>query len=217
MQSFKTIEIQNITKSYKHKIILKDASLRFEEGHLIGLTGDNGSGKSTLLEILAGVSGCESGDFLYDGESLFANEAARTSLVGYLPQNSPLIPELTALDNLLLWYDRSEVMASAENGLLHELGIDAFLKVPVRKLSGGMAKRLMLGCVTLKKPRILLMDEPSSALDLSGKIRMFDYLKTYVSAGNTVLLVSHDMHELNLCDYTYILKDGIIRSFESSL
>ena len=99
------IEIVNIEKRYRKKQVLRDISFTAEGGNCIGILGANGSGKSTLLSILAGVLKGDSGAFLFDGEDLFKNPARRAQLVGYVPQGTPLIEELTAKDNLSLWYD----------------------------------------------------------------------------------------------------------------
>ena len=129
-------------------------------------------------------------------------------MLGLVPQKPPLFEELTAKDNLLLWYDKAEMERELNGGVLNMLGIDAFLKVPVSKMSGGMKKRLSIGCAVAHHPKILLLDEPSAALDLICKERIANYLLEYKSRGNTVLLATHDANEISLCDELYILKNG---------
>lgn len=205
------IEIKQIAKSYGKKQVLKDISFSAEGGCCVGILGANGSGKSTLLSILAGVLERDSGAFLFDGEDLFQNRKKRSTLVGYVPQGTPLIEELTAWDNLLLWYERGELKQELKNGVLKLLGVDAFLKVPVRKMSGGMKKRLSIGCAMAKKPPILLLDEPTAALDLACKQDISDYLTKYKKAGGLLFLTTHDAQELSLCDQIYIMKDGVLQ------
>ena len=110
------IEINHIKKSYKKKEVLKDVTFSAQSGTCVGILGGNGSGKSSLLSILAGVQKCDSGEFLYDGKNLFNNSYMRANAVGYVPQGTPLIEELTAWDNLLLWYDKKTL----KSGLLGE-------------------------------------------------------------------------------------------------
>ena len=93
------------------------------------------------------------------------------------------------------------------------LGIQEFLKVPVSKLSGGMKKRLSIGCAMAKRPPILLLDEPSAALDLACKENIGAYLRRYRQAGGLLLLTTHDVMELELCDEWYIIKDGVLVPF----
>ncbi len=207
------IEIKEIKKSFRGKTPLASASFVGESGQCIGILGKNGSGKSTLLSILAGVLRADGGEFLLDGEDLLKNGKLHAASVGYIPQGTPLLEELTAYDNLLLWYGRKEMKRELESGVLKLLGIDEFIKVPVHKMSGGMKKRLSIGCAVAKKPKILLLDEPSAALDLICKEQIAQYLCECKKNGNTLVLTTHDASELSLCDKWYILKDGHLEEF----
>ena len=204
------ITVKNIHKKYGKKEVLKGVSFSAASGECIGILGDNGCGKSTLFSILAGIQSADKGEFLYNGHDLFKFPRQRRELVGYVPQGTPLIEELTARDNLLLWYDKKKMEAELENGVLKMLGIDKFLKVTVSKMSGGMKKRLSIGCAVAKKPPILLLDEPMSALDLSCKKEIFKYIESQKKAGGIVLLVTHDVLEIELCDACYTVKDGVL-------
>ncbi len=207
------IEIKNIAKKFKKKPVLRDICLTAESGQCIGILGANGSGKSTLLSILAGVQGCDGGSFVCDGTDLLQNTRARSETVGYVPQGTPLIEELNARDNLLLWYDRESLKTELESGVLHLLGIGEFLNVTVSKMSGGMKKRLAIGCAMAKKPPILLLDEPTAALDLACKQDIAAYLRHYKEMGGLLLLTTHDVMELSLCDAWYIIRDGVLEPF----
>lgn len=207
------VQIEHIVKSYKGKQVLRDVSLSAQGGQCIGILGSNGSGKSTLLSILAGVLRQDSGAFLCDGKNLLADPALRAEYVGYVPQGTPLIEELSAWDNLLLWYDRKALRAELDSGVLKILGIGEFLKTPVSRMSGGMKKRLSIGCAMAKRPPILLLDEPTAALDLACKQSIADYLRRYQRSGGLLILTTHDVLELELCDAWYILKDGVLVPF----
>ena len=208
------IEIKNISKKFKRKTVLRDITLSVQEGKCIGILGANGCGKSTLLSILAGVQHSDGGSFLCDGVDLLKNARQRAKLVGYVPQGTPMIEELTAWDNLLLWYDRAALKEELETGVLQLLGINDFLKVPVSKMSGGMKKRLSIGCAMAKKPPILLLDEPTAALDLACKQHISEYLRHYKATGGILLLTTHDVMELTLCDEWYIIRDGVLCPFQ---
>ena len=207
------IEIKNVSKSYGKHQVLKDVCLSATAGTCIGILGTNGSGKSTLLSILAGTLSRTGGVFLIDGEDVFSNTQKRNQLVGFVPQGTPLIDELSACDNLLLWYDRGAMKQELENGVLKLLGIPDFIKVPVRKMSGGMKKRLSIGCAMATKPPILLLDEPTAALDLACKQNIAEYLQKYRQAGGIILLATHDERELSMCDRLYILKNGVLQEY----
>jgi len=208
------IEINNIVKHYRSKQVLNNISLETEGGRCIGILGANGSGKSTLLSILAGVLKRDSGEFLFNGEDLFHNPKKRAQLVGYVPQGTPLIEELNAWDNLLLWYDKDSLKRELEDGVLKMLGICDFLKVPVNRMSGGMKKRVSIGCAMAQRPPIMLLDEPTAALDLVCKQSIAEYLKVYKRSGGLLILTTHDVSELALCDQCYIIKDGFLKPFE---
>lgn len=207
------IEIKGIAKKFGKKEVLKDISFTATNGKCIGILGGNGCGKSTLLSILAGIQNCDKGSFLYEGKDLFKFSYQRSQIVGYVPQGTPLIEELNAKDNLLLWYDKETLKDELENGVLKMLGIGEFLNVPVSKMSGGMKKRLSIGCAISKHPPLLLLDEPMAALDLACKQEISEYLNKHKASGGIIILVTHDVLELKLCDECYIIKDGFISPF----
>ncbi len=207
------ITIQNIRKNYGKKAVLKDVTFTVESGKCVGILGGNGCGKSTLLSILAGVQQADGGSFLYDDKDLFAYRRQRAQLVGYVPQGTPLLEELTAKDNLSLWCSKEKMAKELDDGVFKLLGIDEFLKVPVSKMSGGMKKRLSIGCSIAHDPPILLLDEAMAALDISCKQKIFEYIETHKQRGGIVLLVTHDVMELQLCDEWYVLKNGVVHPF----
>lgn len=208
------IEVKNIAKRYGKKQVLTDVCFSAESGECIGIIGQNGSGKSTLVSILAGVLAADKGAFLYGDKDLLKLPAVRSRAVGFVPQGTPLLEELTAYDNLFLWYTKSALKKELNGGVLSMLGIKGFLNTRVSKLSGGMKKRLSIGCAMVNRPPILLLDEPMSALDIACKQDIKEYLKKYKAAGGIIILVTHDVLELELCDKCYIIKNGVATAFD---
>lgn len=201
------IEISNLCKSYGRQKVLDNLSLELKEGSLTGITGRNGSGKSTLLEILAGVITPDTGSFSIDGRTV--SGAYLSHEIGYVPQVDPLVPELSSYDNLLLWNDKADVLRQlSPGGAASMLGINSFLKKKASKLSGGMKKRLSIASVLIRSPRMLLLDEPTTGLDLEGKNEIEKFLVGYTAEGRTVLVVSHDLSLLKDCIQIFILKEG---------
>ncbi|MCQ2494390.1 MAG: ABC transporter ATP-binding protein [Lachnospiraceae bacterium] len=208
------MQIEHIKKHYNKKIVLKDVSFQIAEGECVGILGGNGCGKSTLLSILAGVNKPDEGSFIHNETNLLRDRKVRSRFVGYVPQGNPLYDELTAKDNLKLWYSATSMKKElAEGGVLHMLGINEFLNTRVSKMSGGMKKRLSIGCAMAGKPGILLLDEPSAALDLVCKQQIYSYLRTYMQAGGSVIIVTHDIQDLSLCNRYLLLKDGIVMPY----
>ncbi|MBO5281174.1 MAG: ABC transporter ATP-binding protein [Clostridia bacterium] len=200
--------ISEIKKKYGRKPILEDVTFDVLGGRCVGILGVNGSGKSTLLSILAGVRRADGGSFLCEEGDLLQKSGLRNEYVGYVPQGTPLMEELSARDNLLLWYTRGELKTELESGVLSMLGVADFLDKPVSKLSGGMKKRLSIGCSMACHPRLLLMDEPSAAIDFVCKKNIVDYITAFKYSGGSVIITTHDTSELSVCDDIYLLKDG---------
>jgi len=206
--------VEHIKKQYKEKEVLKDITFEAEKGQCIGILGGNGCGKSTLLNILSGIIKANDGRFIYNDVDLLKNEKQRSAVLGYVTQGTPLLDELNAWDNLSLWYNAEDMKKELRSGVLGMLGLNDFIKTPVYKMSGGMKKRLSIGCAVAHKPEILLLDEPSAALDLICKERISNYLLDYKKKGGIIILATHDVQELSICDKLYILKDGILWPYE---
>ena len=206
-------EIRDLRKRFGRKEVLRGVSLAAEGGSCVGLLGCNGSGKSTLLRVLAGVLRAQSGAFLWDGSDLLKDAGLRARTVAYVPQGTPLIEELSAWDNLRLWYEKDALQRSLEEGILHELGVKEFLGSTAGKLSGGMKKRLSIGCAMANDPQILLLDEPTAALDLVGKEHILSCFDSFRHRGGLILMATHDPWELELCDRWELLKDGTLQAY----
>lgn len=207
------IEVAGIKKAYAKKKVLKEVSFSAQAGSCVGIVGSNGSGKSTLLSILAGVRRADSGAFLCDGTDLLQHPRLIPKTLGYVPQGDPLMEELNAWDNLRMWYDKETLRSSLAGGALKLLGIDDFLKTPVHRMSGGMKKRLSIGCAVVSRPKMLLLDEPSAALDPVCKENIRLYLAAYQKEGGIILMVTHDAQDLELCNAWYVLKDGVLHPY----
>lgn len=133
--------------------------------------------------------------------------------VSFLPQENPLIPELSGLDNLKLWYSgrSTELNSTYSLSILKRLGVDVFLHQKVSTMSGGMKKRLSLAICMLEQPDLLLLDEPLAALDLLCKKGILDYLKEYTGNGGSIIVATHEEDALSICNRIYILKDGLLQ------
>lgn len=209
------IRVNHIHKKYRlgGKRVLNDISFEGTSGECIGILGANGCGKTTLLSILSGIRKPDGGEFLVDGCNLMKHSAKFNQLIGYVPQGNPLMEELTAKDNLRLWYCDSilNMKEELENGVLKMLGISDFLNVQVSRMSGGMKKRLSIGCAVANNPQILILDEPGASLDLVCKNHIASYLKEFKKKGGIILLATHEEREIDLCDRIYIMKDGMLQ------
>lgn len=197
----------DITAGYGSKIVLKDLSLHLRKGNCTLITGANGSGKSTLFSVLAGIKRIRSGRLLLDGKEIGKGQLQKK--IGYVPQDNPLFPELTVKDNLLLWYDGKETLQKEmRDGIIERLRLNEILKKRVDTLSGGMQRRVCIGCAMAGNPQILIMDEPGAALDPECKEVLHACLEDYCKAGGTVLMSSHEKADWESADEIYLLEDG---------
>lgn len=198
--------------------MLHGVTLSAERGECVGIVGPNGCGKSTLLSIMAGVLRPAAGSILYYGNDALKNRNVFHKMTGYVPQENPLLPELSVYDNLRLWYpDKEELQKELKQGFLQILGIPEFIKMPVSKLSGGMKKRVSIGMALSGMPPVLILDEPSAALDLVCKEDIKRYLQIYLERKGTVVITTHEESELALCDSLYVMRGGKLVPVDKTL
>ncbi len=201
------IEIRQIAKKYGKKQILKDVSLEVGAGSQVAIIGRNGCGKTTLLQILAGVLTPDAGEIRYFRKDMRADKRLYRKYCGYLPQENPLFPELSVQDNLSLWTGKSGV---PDRWLLEMFDLQGILKMPVARLSGGMKRRVGIACAVALNPPILLMDEPTAALDIEYRREIRDWMKGYCKRGGTILLITHEEEEIRESDLCYELCEGTL-------
>ena len=204
------LKLDGVVIKYKKRTVLTDVSLSVKKGEVIGLLGANGSGKSTLLSVIAGAKKAASGELAIDDISISQKVDEYRKHIGYVPQENPLIAELSALDNLRIWSElgKDELMELISSPPLSILGVYKFAEKKVNDLSGGMKKRLSITATLIRKPELLLMDEPFAALDMVAKHDIMEYIKTYKAAGGTTIIASHDEIVLDFCDRIYFIDDG---------
>ena len=210
------IEVKSVAKKYGRHEVLKDVSFYANTGECVGIVGANGCGKSTLLKILSGSIKPDSGSLVYDGADPLKSVKIFERLIGYVPQEDPLMTQLSVMDNLKFWYCDSSRSLKNDliNGAPAMLGISAYADKRVDRLSGGQKKRLSIACALAKQPPVLIMDEPGASLDIVCKEDIKNYLQRYMQSGGTVILTSHEQTELELCSRMYLLKNGTMHELD---
>jgi len=207
------VNVKNICKSYGKKQVLKDVTFTVEDGLTAGIIGVNGTGKSTLLSIMAGIKrpNCGTVTYSFNGAT-FSPKKDKDHMIGYIPQNNPLIEDLSVMDNLKLWYcnSRLNLQDELDHGILKMLGVHEFVHMKTSTLSGGMKKRLSIGIAMAENPPLLLLDEPGAALDILCREDIRNYLSSYKKKGGTIIIATHDEEELSLCDKLFVIKDCIL-------
>lgn len=197
------------------KQILKDVSFGVPEKSLIGVIGPSGSGKSTLLKALTGYRPADQGDVLYDNRSLYKQFAELRQRIGLVPQDDILHKELTVQKALRyaakLRFPGDTATAEREariDEVLRELKLDIHKEKKVTSLSGGQRKRVSVALELLTKPSLIFLDEPTSGLDPGMDRDVMQLLRGLADDGRTVLVVTHSVAELGLCDKLLVMAPG---------
>ncbi|MDA5283778.1 FHA domain-containing protein [Streptomyces sp. Isolate_45] len=197
------------------KQILKDVTFGVPEKSLIGVIGPSGSGKSTLLKALTGYRPADQGDVLYDNRNLYKQFAELRQRIGLVPQDDILHKELkvsTALKyaaKLRFPGDTAESERVARiNEVLRELKLDVHKDKKITSLSGGQRKRVSVALELLTKPSLIFLDEPTSGLDPGMDRDVMQLLRGLADDGRTVLVVTHSVAELAICDKLLVMAPG---------
>ena len=214
------IQATNIEKSYNGERVLFGVSLNIADGEFVSIMGESGSGKSTLLSILGGFLAADAGEVLLDGESVLQMSERRLaeircSTLGFVFQGYKLIPTLTARDNLLLpavlGGKSEEELREYLQRLADALGISALLEKFPDQLSGGQCQRVAIARALLYRPKTLILDEPTGALDSAMEKRVMELLREVnQELGTTVVQVTHSKTVAEYGNRIVYLKDGKI-------
>jgi ABC-2 type transport system ATP-binding protein len=194
-------------------VALDAASFTVAEGEVFGLLGSNGAGKTTTLRIVATLLAPDSGRAEVLGRDVVTRAAEVRALVGFSMQEVALAPYATAREHLVMMgrlHGLSRRAAIARAGeLLERFDLPAAADRPVRSLSGGTRRRVDLACALLHEPRLLLLDEPTTGLDLAAKAALREQLLGVRRRGTSIVLSTHDLDEAEgLCDRVAILHRG---------
>ncbi|MET9791786.1 ABC transporter ATP-binding protein/permease [Streptomyces canus] len=197
------------------KQILKDVSFGVPEKSLIAVIGPSGSGKSTLLKALTGYRPANQGDVLYDNRNLYKQFAELRQRIGLVPQDDILHKELTVKKALKyaakLRFPADTTGDERESRIdevLRELKLDIHKEKKVTSLSGGQRKRVSVALELLTKPSLIFLDEPTSGLDPGMDRDVMQLLRGLADDGRTVLVVTHSVAELALCDKLLVMAPG---------
>lgn len=202
------VQVRNISKSYGKQKILLDVSFDAVPGECVAIIGRNGCGKSTLMQIMAGILKPDGGSLQYFNRFPLKEQKAFRELCGYVPQANPLMEELSVKDNLKLFGADPGIV---EDELLRPFELGAILNRPVAKLSGGMKRRVAIACAVYHMPSILLMDEPTTALDIYFKDSIHEWIRQYQNMGGILIMSTHDNSEIDMCAKQILIQDGISR------
>lgn len=201
------LEVLNLSKSFGVVQALDNVSFAVKAGDVLAVLGPSGCGKSTLLSIIAGLTPADSGDVLWDGESI-QGQPTHLRNFGLMFQDYALFPHLSAGDNVgfgLKGNDKAQV-----SELLDRVGLKGFERRDVQTLSGGEAQRVALARALAPRPRLLMLDEPLGALDRALREQLTGELRSLLREfGQTAIYVTHDQQEaFGISDQVLIMQAG---------
>lgn len=211
------IKLENVSKSYTDKMILENINLEVEQGDRVVILGKSGSGKTTLLNIIATIDSDYSGNiYLFNNclSKLKSSEIAkiRRDQLGFIFQDFGLLENFTVEDNILLPSSSAGMNLKKDeyfNKLIDVLNIKNLLKKYPSELSGGEKQRAAIARAIIKKPKLVIADEITSALDIQTSNELISYLDDVVTKFKiTLLMVTHDLDVARVCNKIYFIKHG---------
>jgi ABC-2 type transport system ATP-binding protein len=210
------IDVRDVDKSYGTVQALRQVSFHVDPGQIIGLLGPNGAGKTTLMKILTGYLQPSSGTVLIDGLDVLTEARAVQQRLGYLPENSPLYPELSVQAYLQMIADLRQVPADEQPRRLSEAiratGLEDHLTRRIGQLSKGYRQRVGLAQAIVHKPKLLILDEPTIGLDPTQIIEVRNLIRR-LAKESTILLSTHILSEVEaICDRVIILLNGQVKA-----
>lgn len=209
------LEAHDLSSWAGRKRLMHDISFRLPERSLLAVVGPSGAGKSTLLGALTGFRPADSGSVRYAGRDLYAEYDELRRRIGYVPQEDLLHTALTARTALEYGAElrfppdvTEEERRARVDEVLAELALSSHADTPVSRLSGGQRKRTSVAMELLTKPSLLYLDEPTSGLDPGLDKSVMTSLRTLADDGRTIIVVTHSVAHLDLCDFVLVMAPG---------
>ena len=206
-----TVILEHISKEIKNNLVTNDVSAVFSSGSIIGLRGINGSGKTMLMRLIAGLIHPTQGRILINGKQLW-KEISFPDSIGILIENPSFLDSYSGFRNLKLLASVKKLISDDKiRQSIREVGLDPNDKKKYRKYSLGMKQRLGIAAALMEEPDIILLDEPTNALDTDGIALLKPLLQREKARGALIVLSCHDLSILReLSDEIYLLESGRI-------
>jgi len=209
------LRIEGLHKRFGSRHVLNGFNLQMARGEVVGLLGPNGCGKSTVLNIVSQLLRADSGEVRLMGETLARMGAKARARVGLCPQDCALYPDLLPEENLH-FFGRLHGLDAAHRrervtDLMERFGLGPHAATRVGRLSGGWQQRLHLAVSLVHRPELLLLDEPTGAVDVAARLDLWRLIEGLRDSGTTILLTTHQMAEAErLCTRVALMKGGIV-------
>ncbi len=207
------VRVENLTKDFGKRRVLKGISFNVRKGEIFGLIGPNGAGKTTTLRIIATLLKPTDGDVIIGSMSVIKDAKMVREIISYLPEEAGVYERLTGIEFLKFFAEISggDTNEAIKRGI-EISGLGERLKDKTKEYSKGMKRRLLLARTLMNLPKLALLDEPTSGLDVQHAVQIRQTIKNYREKyGTTIILSSHNMLEVEyLCDRVAFINDGTI-------
>ena len=209
------VHIKDFRMDFGDTTVIRDLSFDVHAGETFGFLGSNGSGKTTTLRALLGIYQPTAGTLNIGGKVFEPRDGAR---LGYLPEERGLYKKEPVLD-VMTYFGRLKGLSKAaarswSESYLERVGIPEKAKTRLDRLSGGQQQKVQLGVTIMNNPELLILDEPTKGFDPVNRRLLMDIIEEHKRAGATVIMVTHQMEEVErLCDRVILLKDGVSRAY----
>ncbi|MCK4855892.1 MAG: ABC transporter ATP-binding protein, partial [Bacteroidales bacterium] len=209
-----SVDIRDVSKSYGDVLALEGISFRVERGELFGLIGPDGAGKTSLFRILTTLLLPDEGTATVEGFDVDGDFREIRKITGYMPGRFSLYQDLTVEENLAFYATVFGTTVEENYDLIKDIyiHIEPFKKRRAGKLSGGMKQKLALSCALIHKPRVLILDEPTTGVDAVSRKEFWEMLIRLKGSDLTILVSTPYMDEAELCDRVALLQDGKLLS-----
>lgn len=212
------IEVIDLSTGYGEREVLQDISFEVSDGEILGVVGPNGAGKTTLLKCVDWLIRPWRGSVRIDGKDV--KGASRARQIGYVPQITDDVPAVLVFDAVLMgrrpyfsWRPSEKDVESAWN-IVELLGLEELAMRRLSDLSGGERQKVIIARALAQEPSVMLLDEPTSNLDIKHQIEIMELLRSYGKKGTSVMVAMHDLNmAVRYCDKLLMLKDGRIYGY----
>lgn len=222
------LDVQRLCRAFGPLRAVEDVSFTVHPGEIYGLLGPNGAGKTTTLSMICGLLRPDAGEVRVDGHAFSSDPQRAKSVMGVVPQEIALYEELSGRENLEFW-GRLAGLHRAEAGrraaeLLEALALTDRARDRLKTYSGGMKRRVNLGCALLHRPKLILLDEPTVGIDPQARANILEFVRGLTAAGSAVLYTTHYLeeaeslcHRIGIIDHGRLLAEGTLAELRERL
>jgi ABC-2 type transport system ATP-binding protein len=222
------LKIERVSKAFGAIRAVDAVSFEVRPGEIYGLLGPNGAGKTTTISMISGLLKPDAGEIFVAGTAFWSDPQKAKRIMGVVPQELAIYEELTGRENLEFW-GRIAGLSSGEaksraTELLTALSLTDRARDAVKTYSGGMKRRINLGCALLHKPQLLLLDEPTVGIDPQARLNILEFIRSLRVSGTAILYTTHYLEEaetlcqrIGIIDHGRLLAEGTLSELQERL